>query len=94
MEQPLLYWVPSIAPSDMIYYEDDTYPELENSFLVTALVSKDVKKVTFADGTDTQESLFSEVNERLRNIEASPSGILYLLTDGPKGRLIKVLPKE
>jgi glucose/arabinose dehydrogenase len=78
----------------MIYYEDDTYPELENSFLITALVSKDVKKVTFADGTDTQESLFSEVNERLRNIEASPSGILYLLTDGPKGRLIKVLPKE
>ena len=44
MEQPLVYWVPSIAPSDMIYYEDDTYPELENSFLVSALVSKDVKK--------------------------------------------------
>tara|TARA_B100001996_G_scaffold330861_1_gene279221 strand:+ start:128 stop:1210 length:1083 start_codon:yes stop_codon:yes gene_type:complete len=94
MEQPLIYWVPSIAPSDMIYYEKGIYPELKNSFLVSALVSKDVKKVTFADGADTQESLFSEVNERLRNIEASPSGILYLLTDGPKGKLIKVLPKE
>ena len=94
MEQPLVYWVPSIAPSDMIYYEDDTYPELENSFLVSALVSKDVKKVTFSNGVDTQESLFSEVNERLRNIGASPSGILYLLTDGPKGKLIKVLPKK
>ena len=94
MEQPLVYWVPSIAPSDMIYYENDTYPELENSFLVSALVSKDVKKVTFSNGADTQESLFSEVNERLRNIEASPSGILYLLTDGPNGKLIKVLPKK
>ena len=94
MEQPLVYWVPSIAPSDMIYYENDTYPELENSFLVSALVSKDVKKVTFSNGVDTQESLFSEVNERLRNIGASPSGILYLLTDGPKGKLIKVLPKK
>ena len=94
MEQPLVYWVPSIAPSDMIYYENDTYPELENSFLVSALVSKDVKKVTFSNGADTQESLFSEVNERLRNIGASPSGILYLLTDGPKGKLIKVLPKK
>ena len=52
------------------------------------------KKVTFANGTDTQESLFSEVNERLRNIGASPNGILYLLTDGPKSQLIKVLPKE
>jgi glucose/arabinose dehydrogenase len=42
----------------------------------------------------SQESLFSELNERLRNIQASPGGTLYLLTDGPKGKLIKVLPKE
>ena len=94
MEQPLLQWTPSIAPSDMIYYENDIYPELKNSFLVTALVSRDVKKVTFEDGTHKQESLFSELGERLRNIQASPGGTLYLLTDGPSGKLIKVLPKE
>ena len=39
--------------------------ELKNSFLVTALVSKDVKKVTFVNGVFSQESLFSELNERL-----------------------------
>jgi glucose/arabinose dehydrogenase len=94
MEQPLLHWTPSIAPSDMIYYEGSVYPELKNSFLVTALVSKDVKKVTFKDKVDNQESLFSELDIRLRNIQASPSGIIYLLTDGPKGKLIKVLPSE
>ncbi|MDA7789040.1 PQQ-dependent sugar dehydrogenase [Gammaproteobacteria bacterium] len=94
MEQPLLHWTPSIAPSDMIYYEGNVYPELKNSFLVTALVSKDVKKVTFKDKVDTQESLFSELDIRLRNIQASPDGIIYLLTDGPKGKLIKVLPSE
>ena len=92
MEQPLLHWTPSIAPSDMIYYEGNIYPELKNSFLVTALVSKDVKKVTFKDKINTQESLFSELDIRLRNIQASPDGIIYLLTDGPKGKLIKVLP--
>ena len=94
MEQPLLHWTPSIAPSDMIYYEGDIYPELKDSFLVTALVSKDVKKVTFIEKNNIQESLFSELNSRLRNIQSSPSGIIYLLTDGPKGKLIKVLPKE
>jgi glucose/arabinose dehydrogenase len=78
----------------MIYYEGSVYPELKNSFLVTALVSKDVKKVTFKDKVDNQESLFSELDIRLRNIQASPSGIIYLLTDGPKGKLIKVLPSE
>ena len=94
MEQPLLHWTPSIAPSDMIYYEGSVYPELKNSFLVTALVSTDVKKVTFKNKVDNQESLFSELDIRLRNIQASPSGIIYLLTDGPKGKLIKVLPSE
>ncbi len=95
MVQPLLHWTPSIAPSDMIFYDGNKYPKLKNSFLVTALVSQDVKKVTFAaDGKDIQESLFSELNSRLRNIEASPSGLIYLLTDGPKGKLIKVLPEE
>lgn len=94
MEQPLLHWTPSIAPSDMIYYEGGVYPELKNSFLVTALVSKDVKKVTFKEKVDNQESLFSELDIRLRNIQASPNGIIYLLTDGPKGKLIKVLPAE
>jgi len=67
---------------------------LKDTFLVTALVSKDVKKVTFKDNVDTQESLFSELDVRLRNIQASPDGIIYLLTDGPKGKLIKVLPSE
>ena len=94
MEQPLLHWTPSIAPSDMIFYEGNVYPELKDSFLVTALVSKDVKKVTFKNGIDSQETLFSELDIRLRNIQASPGGIIYLLTDGPNGKLIKVLPKE
>jgi glucose/arabinose dehydrogenase len=78
----------------MIYYEGDIYPELKDSFLVTALVSKDVKKVTFTEKDNVQENLFSELDSRLRNIQSSPSGIIYLLTDGPKGKLIKVLPKE
>jgi len=93
MEQPLLHWTPSIAPSDMIFYEGDIYPKLKNSFLVTALVTKDVKKINLENDASFQESLFSELDIRLRNIQASPNGVIYLLTDGPKGKLIKVLPK-
>jgi glucose/arabinose dehydrogenase len=94
MEQPLLHWTPSIAPSDMIFYENDVYPELRDSFLVTALVSRDVKKVIFNESSNNQESLFSELGMRLRNIQDSPKGIIYLLTDGPNGKLIKVIPKN
>ena len=60
-----------------------------------SLIGKNqVIEVTFKNGIDSQETLFSELDIRLRNIQASPGGIIYLLTDGPNGKLIKVLPKE
>jgi glucose/arabinose dehydrogenase len=92
MEQPLFYWIPSIAPSDMIFYEKDVYPELKNNFLITGLVSKDVKQININDLT-TQKSLFSDLKSRLRNIQDSPKGYIYILTDGPNNKLIKILPK-
>lgn len=90
MEQPLKYWVPSIAPSDMIYYDGDLYPELRNSFLITALKSKDVKKIKKTNNIFSEESIFSNLKSRLRSIGISPSGEIYLLTDGRKGKLLKV----
>ena len=94
MEQPLFYWDPSIAPSDMIYYEKDLYPEFKNSFLITALVSRDVKQVVLDNNEIKQKSLFSKLESRLRNIQVSPNGYIYILTDGPGNKLIKVLPKK
>jgi len=93
MEQPLFTWIPSIAPSDMIFYEKDVYPELKNNFLITGLVSKDVKQININDLT-TQKSLFSDLKSRLRNIQDSPKGYIYILTDGPNNKLIKILPKQ
>ena len=45
MEQPLKYWA-SIAPSGMVLYTGDAFPDWKNSFLVSALVTKDVKEFT------------------------------------------------
>ena len=39
------------------------------------------------------KSLFSDLNSRLRNIQDSPQGYIYILTDGPNNKLIKILPK-
>ena len=61
-----------------IYFEDN----IDNCLLLQNEISNDIK------------SLFSDLNTRLRNIQASPSGIIYLLTDGPGGKLIKVIPKN
>ena len=56
------------------------------------MVSKDVKQININDLT-SQKSLFTDLNFRLRNIQDSPKGYIYLLTDGPNNKLIKILPK-
>ena len=55
-------------------------------------MSKDVKQININDLT-TQKSLFSDLKSRLRNIQDSPNGYIYILTYGQNNKLIKILPK-
>jgi glucose/arabinose dehydrogenase len=40
------------------------------------------------------EPLLADFNERIRDVEAGPDGFLYLLTDNPEGRLLRIRPKS
>ena len=84
MEQPLKYWSPSIAPSGMILYTGDAFPAWKNSFLISALVTKDVKRVYLDGNNYVEETLFSDIGLRIRNIHQTTDGNLILLTDGPE----------
>ena len=93
MEQPLLYWVPSIAPSDMTLYDGDLFPDWKGDLLVSALVGMHVRRVDLEDGKVAgQEELFRELGQRIRGIRTAPDGGLYLLTDGDGGKVIRVDP--
>ena len=85
MEQPLKYWVPSIAPSDMIFYDGEMFPELTNGLIVSSLVPGEVRKISFHDNTIEEEIIFDEIKGRIRSIKLSTNGSLVLLSDGPKG---------
>ena len=54
MEQPIKYWVPSIAPSGMAFYDGNLFPEWKGSLLVSALVPGDVRRLTLNGSTSTQ----------------------------------------
>jgi aldose sugar dehydrogenase len=91
MEPPLLHWTPSIAPSGLELYLGDRFPEWHGSLFVGALVDREVRRIELADGRVTnQEALFGEIGERIRNVRASPDGYLYLLTDSPRGQVIRI----
>ena len=91
LEQPIKYWVPSIAPSGMVFYNGSLFPEWKNSLFISALVPGDVRRLDIEDyQSDQEEILFSDLG-RIRDIEVSPDGSLILATDGPNGKLIRVV---
>ena len=92
MEQPIHYWVPSIAPSGLIVYEGDLFPEWRGDLFVGALVDKEVRRLEIQDGKVIgEESLFTEIGARIRDIREGPGGAIYLVTDGDPGSIIRIL---
>ena len=98
MEQPIKYWTPSIALSDMTFYYGDKFPEWYGNLFISALSSKDVRRLNIKNNkVISEEIMFKEVKSRIRSIKSSKNGNLIILTDGRgkknSGKLIRVLPK-
>jgi glucose/arabinose dehydrogenase len=93
MEQPLKVWTPSIAPSGFAIYRGERFPAWRGSLFVGALVDREVRRVTLhPDGSTSEEALFSELGERIRDVRVSPDDAIYLVTDGKPGRIVRVDP--
>jgi len=94
MEQPLIYWVPSIAPGGMTLYNGDEFPEWRGNLLVAALAEKSVRRIVI-NGREVlqQETLFTDLELRLRDVRYGPDGAIYLLTDADEGKVIRVKAK-
>jgi aldose sugar dehydrogenase len=91
MEDPLVDWTPSVAPSGMTLYLGEQFPEWRGDLLVTTLVARDVRRVTLDGPRVTgQQPLFGEIGQRLRDIKTAPDGSLYLLTDSPDGQVLRI----
>ena len=85
MEQPLTYWVPSIAPSDMIFYDGEMFPEFNNNLIISSLVPGEIRKISLDNNALEEEIIFDEIKGRIRSIKSSTNGALVVLSDGPKG---------
>lgn len=89
---PLHYWVPSIAPSGLVVYRGQMFPEWQGDLLVGALVDKEVRLLEMDNGEVVNETpLFSEIDQRIRDVRVGPEGQIYLLTD--EGRVLRVTAK-
>jgi glucose/arabinose dehydrogenase len=92
MEQPLYYWLPSIAPSSFEYISSDIYPNWKGSLLAGALVFKYIERIGLKNDKVVYRSKIAEVLGRPRDIKQGPDGFVYISIEG-KG-IYKILPKE
>jgi glucose/arabinose dehydrogenase len=92
MEQPVKYWVPSIAPSGMAFYTGDLVPAWKGSLFVGALAGQLLVRLTLDGERVTQEERLLDGIGRIRDVRQGPDGALYLLTDSSSGRLLRVAP--
>jgi glucose/arabinose dehydrogenase len=94
MEQPLYYWDPSIAPSGAAFYTGDLFAEWKGNLFVGALAGQALHRLVL-DGEKVvgEEKLLADLRERIRDVRSGPDGALWLLTDNPQGRVLRVVPQ-
>lgn len=91
MEQPILYWTPSIAPSGMTFYTSERYPQWKGSLFVGSLKFERVSRITLdGDRFVSEENLLEHSIGRIRDIQQGLDGYLYVLTDEGDGGLYRL----
>src|SRR5688572_23987750 len=98
MEQPVYYWDPVIAPSGMVFYTGELFPAWKGSLFVGGLFTKNLVRLDVkGERVVGEERLLKDLQpaaERIRDVTQGPEGALYLLTDSPQGRVLKLVPKK
>ncbi|HLH43937.1 MAG TPA: PQQ-dependent sugar dehydrogenase [Bryobacteraceae bacterium] len=102
MEPPVIFWVPAIAVSGLTFYTGDKFPNWKNNLFVGGMRQGEVprsghlERVDFNDKWEElhRESMFRDLQQRVRDIRQGPDGLLYLLTAENDGALIRIEPAQ
>jgi glucose/arabinose dehydrogenase len=94
LEQPVLYWTPSIAPSGLAVYRGDKFPAWRGDLFVGALAFRHLRRVHLDERGNVvnQEELLNDLHWRIRDVRAGPDGYLYVCTDEADGRVLRLEP--
>lgn len=95
MEQSIVHYVPSIAPSGFTRYAGDLFPEWQGDLFLGGLAGKQVRHIEISEEGKfgEQQTLFTELNARIRDVTTGPDAAIYFVTDSSNGSLYRVTPK-
>ena len=95
MEQPLYYWVPSIAISGLALYQADRVPQWHGTMWLGALGGEALVRLTLEEGKVVrEEQLLKEKFGRIRDVRVGPDGLIYIVNDDPEGALYRIEPQS
>ena len=93
MEQPVHYWDPSIAPSGLMFYTGNRFPNWKGNAFVGALGHRLLARLELdGERVRSEEQLLEGMSRRIRAVVQGPDGYIYLLTDDANGRIMRLEP--
>jgi glucose/arabinose dehydrogenase len=92
VEEPIYYWVPSIAPSGMMFYTGDLFPQWKGDLFVGAMAGQHlVRLVLKGERVVAEERLLADRKQRIREVRQGPDGAIYIFM-GPQ--LMRLSPRK
>lgn len=86
---PAISWNPVIAPGDFIFYSGDQFTGWRGQAIIAAMDPAGLVRVSIT-GDTAREVARIPMDNRIRDIVEGPKGDLWLLEDGPDGRLLQM----
>ena len=87
MDNARMFWVPAISPSSIMFYTGDKFPRWKNNLFVGALTTQQLIRVAFGqpNQAERREGLLIPMRVRIRDVQQSPDGYIYVATEGASG---------
>jgi glucose/arabinose dehydrogenase len=91
MEDPIYTWTPVIAPSGMLFYTGPAFPDWQGDLFVGGLRATSLVRLELeGDNVVSEERLLTDRAERIRDVAQGPEGEIFVITDDPNGRILKL----
>ena len=93
MEQPVIYWVPSIAASGLDFYTGDKFPKWKNDLFAGGLAAQEVRRLRLEDRKVVSQEIVLKGIGRVRDVAQGPDGFIYVLLNGPDS-IVRMVPAK
>jgi glucose/arabinose dehydrogenase/cytochrome c551/c552 len=92
LAKPVIYWVPVIAPGNLMFYKGAMFPQWNGSAFISGMGSKALIRITFDGKGGAQTAERWDLGRRIRDVEVAPDGALWMIEDASPGGLFRLTP--